>query len=80
MPENVEAIAREWSPRMGLRESEIASYLRENIHYTLDAECRKGLALYFRAGGGVRGDRAGAGAGISGEGQATGRTRASARG
>ncbi len=33
---------------MGLSEAEIASYLRENIHYTLDAECRKGLALYFQ--------------------------------
>ncbi len=33
---------------MGLSEGEITSYLRDNIHYTLDAECRKGLALYFR--------------------------------
>lgn len=48
LPENLETIAREWSPRMGLPEAEIASYLRENIHYTLDAECRKGLALYFQ--------------------------------
>jgi chorismate dehydratase len=47
-PENVAATAREWSPRMGLDEAEIASYLRENIHYVLDAECRKGLALYFK--------------------------------
>jgi chorismate dehydratase len=46
-PENVAAIAREWAPRMGLAESEIVSYLQENIHYQLDAECRKGLALYF---------------------------------
>jgi chorismate dehydratase len=48
LPENLDAIAREWSPRMGLSHGEITSYLRENIHYTLDAECRKGLALYFR--------------------------------
>jgi chorismate dehydratase len=47
-PENVAAIAREWAPRMGLAESEIVSYLQENIHYQLDAECRKGLALYFK--------------------------------
>jgi chorismate dehydratase len=46
-PENVAAIAREWSPRMGLEESEIVRYLQENIHYRLDAECRKGLARYF---------------------------------
>jgi chorismate dehydratase len=48
LPENVAAIAREWAPRMGLAEAEIASYLQENIHYELDAECRKGLALYFK--------------------------------
>jgi chorismate dehydratase len=47
LPESVAAIAREWAPRMGLEESEIARYLRENIYYRLDAECRKGLALYF---------------------------------
>jgi chorismate dehydratase len=46
--ESVGAIAREWSAKMGLGEAEIVSYFRENIHYTLDAECRKGLALYFK--------------------------------
>lgn len=46
--ESVRAIAREWAPKMGLTEAEIVSYFRENIHYTLDAECRKGLALYFK--------------------------------
>jgi chorismate dehydratase len=44
----VKAIAREWAPKMGLTEAEIVSYFRENIHYSLDAECRKGLALYFK--------------------------------
>jgi chorismate dehydratase len=48
LPESLAAIAREWSPRMGLSQEAITGYLRENIHYTLDAECRKGLALYFR--------------------------------
>jgi len=46
-PESVAAIARQWAPRMGLPEAEIVSYLQENIHYRLDAECRKGLARYF---------------------------------
>lgn len=46
-PESVATIARQWAPRMGLPESEIVSYLQENIHYQLDAECRKGLARYF---------------------------------
>jgi chorismate dehydratase len=47
-PESVASIAKEWSPRMGLSETDITSYLRDNIHYKLDAECRKGLALYFK--------------------------------
>jgi chorismate dehydratase len=46
-PQNLAAIAREWAPRMGLAEAEIVGYLSENIHYRLDEECRKGLALYF---------------------------------
>ena len=46
-PENLTAIAREWAPRIGLRQAEIVRYLRENIHYRLDEECRKGLARYF---------------------------------
>jgi len=48
LPENVAATAKEWSSRMGLKEAEIESYPRQNIHYTLDAECKKGLALYFK--------------------------------
>lgn len=44
---NLAAIAREWTPRIGLTEPEILRYLQENIHYRLDEECRKGLALYF---------------------------------
>ncbi len=45
---NVEQIARQWSGRIGLSEEDILSYFRDNIHYELDAECRKGLALYFQ--------------------------------
>jgi len=41
------AIAREWAPRLALDEAGIVRYLRENIHYTLDAECRAGMARYF---------------------------------
>jgi chorismate dehydratase len=48
LDESVKAIAREWAPKMGLGEAEIVSYFRENIHYRLDAECLKGLALYFK--------------------------------
>ena len=45
--ESLAAIAREWSPRIGLAEPEIVRYLRENIYYRLDDECKRGLALYF---------------------------------
>jgi chorismate dehydratase len=47
-PESVAAIAREWSRRLQLSEADVSSYLQENIHYNLDAECRKGLSLYFK--------------------------------
>jgi predicted solute-binding protein len=33
---------------MGMSEADILAYFRDNIHYELDAECRKGLALYFQ--------------------------------
>ena len=35
-PENLDRIAREWAPRLGLSEGEVKSYLTENIHYSLD--------------------------------------------
>jgi chorismate dehydratase len=47
-PQNVAAIAAEWAPRLGLSEESIRHYFQHNIHYTLDAECRRGLALYFQ--------------------------------
>lgn len=46
--ENVDAIAREWSPRLGLSEADIRSYLTENIDYYLDRENHSGLQLFFR--------------------------------
>jgi chorismate dehydratase len=47
-PENLEVIAQEWAPRVGLTEAEVKSYLRVNIHYDLDASCLAGLQLYYR--------------------------------
>jgi chorismate dehydratase len=47
-PQNVAEIARRWAPRMGLTEESVTRYFRENIHYSFDAECRKGLNLYFQ--------------------------------
>ncbi|MFZ0733038.1 MAG: menaquinone biosynthesis protein [Candidatus Sulfotelmatobacter sp.] len=45
--ENLNRIAREWGPRLGLGESSIRAYLTENIHYTLDAGCLEGLQLFY---------------------------------
>jgi chorismate dehydratase len=47
MPENLQQIAREWSPRIGLDATEILSYLTENIHYSLDRACISGLELFY---------------------------------
>jgi chorismate dehydratase len=47
-PANLDHIAREWSPRLGLPPSNINSYLTENIYYHLDAICLEGLQLFYR--------------------------------
>jgi chorismate dehydratase len=47
-PSNLNQIAREWAPRLGLGEAEVRSYLAENIHYQLDAGCLEGLQLFYR--------------------------------
>jgi len=46
--ENVEALAREWAPRVGISEDAVRSYLTENISYSLDAENLAGMELFFR--------------------------------
>ena len=48
LPEHVDEIAREWSPRIGLSEAEIRDYLTHNIDYRLDADNLNGLELFFR--------------------------------
>jgi chorismate dehydratase len=50
-PENLNQIATEWAPRLGLSQNEIKSYLAENIHYSLDPECIEGMNLFFRYAG-----------------------------
>jgi chorismate dehydratase len=47
-PENLENIASEWAPRVGLDEADVKKYLTENIHYLLDAPCLAGLQLFYR--------------------------------
>ncbi len=47
-PKNLEAIAQEWAPRLGLTVESIRVYLTRNIHYYLDPPCLEGLELYYR--------------------------------
>jgi chorismate dehydratase len=47
-PKNLEAIAQEWTPRLGLTVEIVRVYLTHNIHYYLDPPCLEGLALYYR--------------------------------
>lgn len=49
-PKNLEAIAQEWSPRLGLAIEVVRVYLTHNIHYYLDPPCLEGLELYYRLG------------------------------
>ena len=47
-PASLDLIAREWAPRLGLKESAIRSYLTDNIYYHLDTACLEGLQLFYR--------------------------------
>lgn len=47
-PESLAQIQREWAPRLGLTESDVRTYLTENIHYQLDAGCLQGLRLFYQ--------------------------------
>jgi chorismate dehydratase len=45
---NLQQIAREWAPRLGLSEDDVKTYLTENIYYDLDPACLSGLQLFYR--------------------------------
>ena len=49
-PLSLQQIAREWAPRLDMREADVRSYLTQNIHYRLDAGCLEGLQLFYRYG------------------------------
>jgi chorismate dehydratase len=49
-PRNLEAIAQEWAPRLGLSVETVRVYLTQNIHYYLDPPCLEGLEFYYRLG------------------------------
>jgi chorismate dehydratase len=46
-PKNLEAIAQEWAPRLGLAVEAVRVYLTHHIHYYLDPPCLEGLELYY---------------------------------
>jgi chorismate dehydratase len=49
-PDNLETIAQEWAPRLGLTIEAIRIYLVRNIHYYLDPPSLEGLNLFYRYG------------------------------
>jgi len=46
--EHIEDLVVEWSGRIAVPASTIRAYLTTNIHYVLDAECVRGLELFYR--------------------------------
>jgi chorismate dehydratase len=47
-PSSLSQIAREWATRLDISETDVNSYLTENIHYQLDAGCLEGLQMFYR--------------------------------
>jgi chorismate dehydratase len=45
---NVDALAREWAPRVGISEVDVKSYLCSSINYSFDQACFDGVHLFFR--------------------------------
>lgn len=48
LPGNLEGIAEEWAPRLGLSVAAVRVYLTQNIHYYLDPPCLEGLQLFYQ--------------------------------
>ena len=46
-PASLAKIAREWAGKLRLSEEEVRTYLTQNIHYQLDADCLEGLRLFY---------------------------------
>ena len=44
--ENIEALVREWTPRIALPPATIRTYLTENIYYHLDPPCLEAIRLF----------------------------------
>lgn len=48
LPASLAEITSLWSPKLGLNEADVHSYLTANIHYYLDEPCLDGLRLFYR--------------------------------
>jgi chorismate dehydratase len=48
LPASLAQIASTWSPKLGLSEAAVHTYLTTNIHYYLDEPCLDGLRLFYR--------------------------------
>jgi chorismate dehydratase len=48
LPENLNRIACQWAPRVGLSQEQIKTYLTENICYFLDPACLDGMHLFYQ--------------------------------
>ena len=48
LPASIAQIAREWAPRLTLREDEVTTYLTHNIYYYFDPACLEGLQLFYQ--------------------------------
>jgi chorismate dehydratase len=47
-PDSISHIAHEWAPKLGLSETEVRTYLTDNIHYQFDSGCVEGLQMFYR--------------------------------
>lgn len=45
---NIDALVREWAPRLPVPPETIETYLSQNIHYILDEACISAIELFFR--------------------------------
>lgn len=46
-PENLNRIAKIWSPKLGLSKDDVRDYLTRSIYFQLDDDCLEGLRLFY---------------------------------
>ena len=43
---HIDQLVDEWTPRIAIPPATIRAYLTQNIHYTLDDDCLRSIALF----------------------------------